>query len=331
MQDAEFLSKIIDEFNEVEWNERSLDLYEFYQSKDLQHINLPHLKLLYEFLKEDVMKWVSELTGSELTHISATCSLYSDTDYLLVHDDLREDRVVAYILYLTRKEGWDNKFGGALQLFSKDEEGQPIETVKEIWPHNNQFVFFPVSNETHHQVAEVTSKDDSRMTINGWFHCKNLTHHKTLPLKVAEKGLYSNISIPPQNVDIDLATWISSVYLETDAMAEIQRQIVENSEISLRKFFQDEPLKELLSDLRDEELKWEKCGPLNWRNYEVLEEGGLPHVLERFFKLFKSKNMFDLLEKYTGLELGKATSSVRYELQRWKPGFYSVISSNPPT
>lgn len=58
LQDAEFLSKIREEFNEIEWNQRSLDLYEFHQSKDLQYLELPYLKLLYEFLKNDVMKWV---------------------------------------------------------------------------------------------------------------------------------------------------------------------------------------------------------------------------------------------------------------------------------
>lgn len=58
LEDADFLLKIREEFNEIEWNQRTLDLYEYYQSKDLQHIELPHLKLLYEFLKNDVMKWV---------------------------------------------------------------------------------------------------------------------------------------------------------------------------------------------------------------------------------------------------------------------------------
>lgn len=58
LQDPEFLLKIREEFNEIDWNQRSLDLYEFFQSKDLQHIELPHLKLLYEFLKNDVLKWV---------------------------------------------------------------------------------------------------------------------------------------------------------------------------------------------------------------------------------------------------------------------------------
>lgn len=58
LQDADVLLKVREEFNEIEWNQRSLDLYEFYQSKDLKYIELPYLKLIYEFLKNDVMKWV---------------------------------------------------------------------------------------------------------------------------------------------------------------------------------------------------------------------------------------------------------------------------------
>lgn len=166
------------------------------------------------------------------------------------------------------------------------------------------------------------------MSINGWFHCKNAPIYKTPTRKRPEKGLYSNQMVPAEDIDIDLETWISSIYLEGDAIVEIQRQIEDNSEISLRKFFNEEPLEELLANLQYDGLKWEKCGPLNWRNYEVLDESNLPHVLERFLKLFKSKKMFSLLRKYTDLELDKSTSTVRYELQRWKPGYYSVSLLN---
>lgn len=58
LEDADFLLKIREEFNEIDWNQRTLDLYEFFQSSDLQHVELPHIKLLYDFLKTDVMKWV---------------------------------------------------------------------------------------------------------------------------------------------------------------------------------------------------------------------------------------------------------------------------------
>lgn len=84
--------------------------------------------------------------------MSATCSFYSDCDYLLVHDDLREDRMFAFVLYLTGSEGWNPDWGGALQLFSTNEAGDPKEYVKDIIPANNQFIFFPVTNKSFHQV-----------------------------------------------------------------------------------------------------------------------------------------------------------------------------------
>lgn len=60
LEDPSFLSRIRDEFNEVEWNKRNLDLYEFFQSKDLQHIdNLKSIRKAYDFLKNDIMPWVS--------------------------------------------------------------------------------------------------------------------------------------------------------------------------------------------------------------------------------------------------------------------------------
>lgn len=59
LEEADFLRKIREEFNEIQWNQRSLDLYEFHQSKDLQYVELPYLKQFYQFLKNDVMKWVS--------------------------------------------------------------------------------------------------------------------------------------------------------------------------------------------------------------------------------------------------------------------------------
>lgn len=102
---------------------------------------------------------MSTVTGFELTQISATCSLYSNTDYLLVHDDQREDRRVAFILYLTDNYGWNQADGGCLHLFSKDQTGQPSEVVRSVVPANNQLIFFPVTNDSYHEVsvAEMTS------------------------------------------------------------------------------------------------------------------------------------------------------------------------------
>lgn len=95
---------------------------------------------------------MAKITNLNLTHISATCSVYTNTDYLLVHDDQREDRMVAFVFYLTFPEGWKEDMGGALQLFNKDSNGHPLEVVQSIFPSNNQFIFFPVTNDSYHQV-----------------------------------------------------------------------------------------------------------------------------------------------------------------------------------
>lgn len=154
LQNANFLNDIRQEFNEIDWNVRSLDLYEFFQSKDLKNLTeLPNINSLYKFLQSEVMEWVAEITGLKLTHISATCSVYTNTDYLLVHDDQREDRLVAFILYLTGPNGWNESKGGALQLLNKDTNCEPFQVVKNIFPCNNQLVFFPVTSDSYHQVS----------------------------------------------------------------------------------------------------------------------------------------------------------------------------------
>lgn len=101
---------------------------------------------------------MANITNLNLTHVSATCSVYTNTDYLLVHDDQREDRLVAFIFYLTNSGPWTEDKGGALQLFNKDHNLHPHGVVKNIFPLNNQFIFFPVTNDSYHQVCECVHK-----------------------------------------------------------------------------------------------------------------------------------------------------------------------------
>lgn len=72
------------------------------------------------------------------------------------------------------------------------------------------------------------------------------------------------------------------------------------------------------------DIEWRRVGPPNRYSYEVLHSETLPHSLERFLDLFQSKSMFNLLQKYTDLELTSPTASMKSELQKWTPGSYSV-------
>lgn len=58
LQNKELTNDIRQEFYEQDYNQRHMDLYEFFQSKDLKYLNSEHLKNMYEFLQKDVMKWV---------------------------------------------------------------------------------------------------------------------------------------------------------------------------------------------------------------------------------------------------------------------------------
>lgn len=59
LQDSSFFNHIRDEFNDINWNQRNMDLYEFFQSQDLKNTDLAYIRNVYQFLKDDVMPWVS--------------------------------------------------------------------------------------------------------------------------------------------------------------------------------------------------------------------------------------------------------------------------------
>ncbi|KAJ3642745.1 hypothetical protein Zmor_025502 [Zophobas morio] len=326
LDNANILGDVRQEFNDVDWNLRSMDLYEFSQSKDLKYLDEhEYITSVYKFLENDVMKWVAEVTGLKLTHISATCSLYNNTDYLLVHDDQRGDRMVAFILYLTNPEGWDENKGGALQLLNKNEDGHPLKVVRNIYPTNNQFVFFQVTNDSYHQVAEVTSFGDTRLSINGWFHTESPPVYESPQFQPYPEGLYGDKIYKQINFDSELSSWICDEYLESDITEDIQEYFEQHSEISLKNFLKQESFNEISLILTSDSLSWVKVGPPNRYCYEVAKTNDLPSVLQRFLQLFQSKQMFTLLQSFTGLEFTEETSSVKFELQKWTPGCYALL------
>ncbi|XP_025832945.1 prolyl 3-hydroxylase sudestada1 isoform X2 [Agrilus planipennis] len=322
IEDNFLLTKIREEFNEIEWHKRNMDLYEFLQSSDLKHLgSSKYISIFYKFLEEIAMKWISDITGLELVKVSATCSLYGDTDYLLVHDDQQEDRMVAFILYLTEPD-WKESYGGNLQLLNKNEFNEPLDVVRDIFPSNNQFVFFQVTNDSYHQVSEVTSKNNCRLSINGWFHSKLPPIFQAPLYNPPTNGIFSQHFISPQEADIDLSDWISEEYLDDKTAEDIQAHIEENSEISLCSYFKQVVIQTILEELKIDGIHWTQVGPPNRFLYSKLEEKNLPHTLERLLLLFKSEQMFDLLKKYTDLDL----KCLKYEMQKWTPGNYMLLS-----
>lgn len=58
LHNKELVNDIRQEFYELDFNQRNMDLYEFFQSKDLKYLNSTYLRDFYDFLKNDVMTWV---------------------------------------------------------------------------------------------------------------------------------------------------------------------------------------------------------------------------------------------------------------------------------
>ncbi|CAG9763902.1 unnamed protein product [Ceutorhynchus assimilis] len=307
-----WIEKFVTSLYDLDFNLRHLDLYEFFQSRDLKHYNSDTMVTFYKFLIDDVKQWVSAIIDTDLTDVSVTCSLYTNTDYLLVHDDQKDDRKIAFILYLT-----DENEGGALQLIGTDSRGHPNQSVKNLWPRANQFVFFPVTNRSYHRVSEIVGLNKYRLSINGWFHTKSPEKFEAPLYK--PQGLFADTYSSPKTIDIDLKSWINIDYLSPKSIQLIQNHVEENSEISLKNFLKLEPFQAIIAQLGN--IDWAKRGPINRLNYDVAASK-LPHPIERLLDLFQSNQMFALLHQYTQLDLVK----VKTELQRWTPDNYELLN-----
>ncbi|XP_017052747.1 prolyl 3-hydroxylase sudestada1 isoform X2 [Drosophila ficusphila] len=316
----------------VQWSRKQMDLYEFYQSTDLS--NMPTCRLLTNFLqvlRKQVRPWLEKVTNLKLDYVSASCSMYTCGDYLLVHDDLLKDRQVAFIYYLSPWEGaeeWTEAQGGCLEIFGSDDQCFPQFPVqRKIAPKDNQFAFFKVGSRSFHQVGEVTTFDYPRLTINGWFHGETNEAFVADSLRAFPRLNYlqpDSLNKPP------LGLFLNNVYLKSATRRSIQKRIEENSEICLYEFFKREKFElarsQLLAD--SDTLKWWRQGPANAHNYEVLDLTTARGTILELIQLFRSHAMFDLLRDFTDLDLAGAEAerpTCSVELQRWSHGNYTVL------
>jgi len=328
LKDESVIEKLVDEFAVVDFDRRQMDLYEFYQSKDMANFSnsssTPFLKAFYHKLKSTVMPLMQDLTGTELTHISASISMYNTSDYLLVHDDLMTDRKIAFVFYLSPwKKQWTPEMGGALELFNNKDREPHFPVVEAIPPVNNQFVFFKVCPDSFHQVGEVTSYDYPRLTINGWFHGPITT-----PVELKIPTLTFDYVSPITWKDT-LEAVVNPIYLKNEYKEDIQKQIEDNSEASLEEFLDENFYDQILTQIQAvSNEKWTTQGPANLRNYEVLAAESTPPIIKKLLDLFGSDLFFKLLHEFTELDLFGSNAQnpkCSIEVQRWTQGCYTVL------
>lgn len=332
LAESQIIRALVEEMcEEVTWTRRQTDFLELNQSCDLISISSPRLMKFYEFLKTDMLAWMRQLTGLPLTHVSANCSMYNHGDHLLVHDDCIADRKIAFVFYLSPWDAvktWTEEMGGALELFElTDGEKEPkFPVVAKIPPEDNQMVFFRVCDKSFHQVGEVLTMDYPRLTINGWFHGPGAEFEaqvKASPLIGRLKGSNSR--------EFSLDEWINETYLHENNMANIQGEIEDESQISLREFLIPEFSALIVQELSAaaEQLKWERSYSACEQNYENLVWDSVARgPLADLRDLFESKAFFRLLYQYTNLDFaGEHAKEPKcyVELQRWTNECYTML------
>lgn len=336
VRDPLIISGLVAEMETMDWTRKQMDLYEFYQSTDLANLTTLNLAQFYKFLNVDVRSWMEQLTGMKFKKISASCSMYNCGDFLLTHDDLLSDRLIAFVYYLSPwkgKDAWTEAMGGALDLFGTDKDGQPkFPAIKKVLPANNQFVFFKVEKKSYHQVAEVLTKEYPRLTINGWFHgFSDNVDFDADAVKVKKPNV---VTFKPPVEDGDalkhLRTFVNKTYLKDSIKASIQKQIEENSEAALGEFLKTDLHVDIAKELQSKTFKWTTKGPSNQQHYDCLNIDSVPKhsSLKLLLDLLASKVMFQLLFEYTELDLHGSKAKkpkCSIEVQRWKGGSYTLI------
>ena len=297
--DPNFVCSLKEELSNLDFHQKSNDLYKFLQSNDLAGSSSKNVKMLREFLFTTFRKWLKEVMDVELHDtVDMSAAKFQQTDVLLCHDDELDTRRIAFIYYLV-PETWNEADGGALDIFDTDNGGHPGSIVRSIVPACNSFAFFEVSDRSYHQVAEVLSEDSTRMTVVGWFHGTSLERRSLGPIA----------NLPPEPAlerpDELLLSWVNPMYLNPEIVTDIGEQFEDNSEIQLKDFLQADKYSAILEEITNtKDVSWRKQGPPNKRCYWSLQNNNIEgSVTQQFLELMKSTPFFKLLTKLTGLEM----------------------------
>jgi Rps23 Pro-64 3,4-dihydroxylase Tpa1-like proline 4-hydroxylase len=163
----EIILGVTNAISNLDFFEKTSDLFHFYQTSDLASIEEPTLLAFKEYLySEQFVAYIEAITNTKLsTKADLFVSIYQDTNYLLPHDDKVSTRKIAFLVYLS---DFEPEEGGALEIWDNDSK-EPTQISHTIIPKDNTMVLFEVSDTSFHAVEEVTV-DKQRIAITGWYH-----------------------------------------------------------------------------------------------------------------------------------------------------------------
>jgi len=321
--DETYCKNLAAELQNLDFNKKKNDLYEFVQSNDLKGVSLPLIKKFKDVLySEEFRNILQRITGVECSaledSVSISCAVYQDTHRLLCHDDELAGRRIAYIMYLV-PEDWKEEDGGTLDLFGVDENGDPNAIKTRFVPDWNSFAFFEVSPKSFHQVAEVLSSKN-RLSISGWFHG---TPFERPPRTMDALPLFRAVSDCTKSFSSE--DYIARQYRKKGIIKKINKRFMNESSIELFDFLRKDKFDVLLDALN--QAKWEEVGPWNKRHYDTLclegEDKSPVHELETYMS---SPAFAAHVSSMTGLEMLQVSTEVR----RVTPGSYTLAHDFNP-
>ena len=292
------VNNLIEELNDLDFVEKSNDLYKFRQSGDLNNEKTPLITAFRAFLQSKVKPLLAKVTGIEFTEqIDMFCARYDYTDYLLCHDDELEGRRIAFIWYLV-PDSWSAKDGGALNVFDTDANGEPSTVARSLLPERNAMTFFEVTEESFHEVAEVLTQDLTRLSIGGWFHGASKPRRPRYVEAKREKAE------PKEIGEDEFFSWVNPLYLDPVNQSEIQENFEANSEISLQDFLDGDKFAAVSQALAGmAEAAWKHVGPADKRSIERLADDETPEIVRECLNFLQSDAFFLMLSNLTGLRL----------------------------
>lgn len=306
----------------------SSDLFSFIQTKNLINLDsTPTINLFIEALLGNIADMLSHHFNIEFNEkVTVSGSIYNKGDFLLCHDDASDDRAVAFIFYLT-EEPWHKAWGGSLDLFQTI-DSEVIHGLKSIFPRFNSLICFKVDpNVTYHQVSEVTA-DVQRLTINGWFH-SNMFKHEPKIMHEPKLELSKHIQFYSIGAHSYLTEFINHSFFEESVMNNVQHEFDKTDMIVASDFLRTCSLEIITEDLENNTI-WKMQGPPYKKKYDVASITTLPTSLRTLVHFLTSLEWFNYFEGITGLNKYHILNST-FEIQRWQPGYYTLLyySSDP--
>jgi len=131
--------------------------------------SLQYIKLRQLFFSPQFKQYIQRITGIELGDVTPIKTHRMQAQHFLrQHNDTRNNRIIAFILYLSPQ--WQYTDGGILRIVGNTDQ------ENELLPSFNSLAVFDVTSHQYHYISPLSptsaNKRYGRFSINAWFYKK---------------------------------------------------------------------------------------------------------------------------------------------------------------